>query len=218
MNSLVAILMLAAVPALASTQQHVMDAQALTVLVTNEGFLGGGRGSGVIVDGTHVVTCAHMIGSMKDELFIYTYPLGTVVKGHAEYVDVANDLMLVVLETTVTARNFATFDENYYDGEPITIIGNALGSMKWIVSHGVVSGTERDYILTDANVNQGNSGGPWVNENGAVVALTDWGISTEHGPGIAGGISAKKITSMFARYEASKKMAAVLDRLFGGGN
>lgn len=215
MKRLLAVLMLAAAPAFATPQQHVLNAQALTVLVTNEGFLGGGRGSGVIVDAKHVVTCAHMVESLKDELFVYTYPLGKVVKAHPEYIDVSNDLMLLVLDSSVTAQNFAKFDDTYYDGEPITIVGNALGSMKWIVSRGVVAGTERDQILTDAQVNPGNSGGPWVNEQGYVVALTDWGIEPKRGPGITGGISAKKIKAMFKAYESSKNMMKILSKLFG---
>lgn len=217
MKHLLAVLVLAASPAFATTQQHVLNAQELTVLVTNEGFLGNGRGSGVIVDSRHVVTCAHMVESLKDELFVYTYPLGAVVKAHPEYIDASNDLMLLVLDSSVTAKNYAKFEESYYDGETITIIGNALGSMKWIVSHGIIAGTERDQILTDVEINHGNSGGPWVNEQGYVVALTDWGIEPKSGPGITGGISAKKVNAMFKAYKDSKSVISMFTKIFGGG-
>lgn len=215
MKRLLAILVLAAVPALATPQQHYRNAQALTVLVTNEGFLGGGRGSGVLVDKNHVVTCAHMVESMKDEVFVYTYPLGKVTKAHAEYIDVGNDLMLLVLDTPVDSKNFAKFEEKTFEGEPITIVGNALGSMKWLVSRGIVAGTEREYLLTDAEINPGNSGGPWVNESGYVVAITDWGITVPRGPGVTGGITAKKIKAMFKAYQASKNFMKMFSKLFG---
>lgn len=215
MKRLLAILMLVASPSLAVSQQHYRNAQALTVLVTNEGFLGGGRGSGVLVDKNHVVTCAHMVESMKDEVFVYTYPLGKVSRAHAEYIDVSNDLMLLVLDTPVDSKQFAKFKEKTYEGEPITIVGNALGSMKWFISHGIVAGTEREYLLTDVQINPGNSGGPWINESGYVVAITDWGITVPRGPGVTGGISAKKIKAMFKAVSESKKIASVFRTLFG---
>lgn len=216
MKRLLAVLILTAAPVLATSQQHYRNAQALTVLVTNEGFLGGGRGSGVLVDKTHVVTYAHMVASMNDELFVYTYPLGKVTKAHAEYIDVSNDLMLLVLDAPVDSKDFAKFEEKTYEGEPITIVGNALGSMKWLVSHGIVAGTEREYLLTDVQINPGNSGGPWVNEYGYVVAITDWGIDPKRGPGVTGGISAKKINAMFKAYQASKNLMKMFSKLFGG--
>jgi len=185
------------------------------VLVTSEGFLGGGRGSGVLIDSQTVLTCAHMAESYDDELFIYTYPIGKVTKASVLFVDPASDLMLLKLATPVKAPRYAKFAESY-DGEPITIIGNALGSMKWLVSRGIIAGMERQYVLTDVQVNPGNSGGPWIDENGYVVAITDWGIDPKRGPGVTGGISAAKIKAFIKAYKSSLNFRAMLMKLLGG--
>lgn len=201
----------------ALASQHVKNAQALTVLVTNEGLLGGGRGSGILLDSKHVLTCAHMASGPEDEMFVYTYPLGQVIKAHVEYVDVYNDILLLVLDSSVTVHNAAVFEPKVTDGEPITIVGNALGAMTWIVSKGIISGRERFYLLTDAQINHGNSGGPWLNSKGEVVAMTDWIIGPDKSmPGIGGGISAERIMQSLDSYKRSKDMFAKLQKILGG--
>lgn len=191
----------------------------LTVLVTNEGFLGGGRGSGILMDETHILTCAHMADSFKDELFVYIYPLGVVSRASIENVNMAADLMLLKLEKPVKVNVKPVFQSKVEDGEPITVVGNALGSMKWYVTRGVISGHERDYLMTDAAINHGNSGGPWFNEKGQIVAITDWGIDKERDyvtPGISGGISAKTVLDTLQGWEDQKKGLAALLNLLGG--
>jgi len=73
-------------------------------------------------------------------------------------------------------------------GDNVVAIGNALGEFQNTVTSGIVSGFGRsvaagdssdssavenlsDLIQTDAAINEGNSGGPLVNLNGAVVGL-----------------------------------------------
>lgn len=195
-------------------QAMVENAKKFTVLVTNEGILGGGRGSGVLLDAHHVLTCMHMGASFKDEFFVYTYPFGAVYKARVDSVDSSNDLMFLVIETTVPVRVKPVFQTQVQDGEPITIIGNALGSMKWLVGSGIISGRERDYILTDALVQHGDSGGPWLNEKGEIVALSDWGLRDI--PGISGGISGAKLAEAVDNYQHPEKlMAKLMEVLFG---
>lgn len=191
---------------------HTEEAQ--TVLVTNEGFLGGGRGSGVLLDETHVLTCAHMADSADAEFFIYTYPLGSVVKATVEYADLHADLMILKLAQPVVVTHFPVFEHHWTEGDPVTVIGNALGSMKWVVSAGVISGAERNYLLTDARINHGNSGGPWFDKDGSIIALTDWGISDAKNPGIAGGVSAATIEKFL---ESRDNKMAILGKLLGLG-
>jgi S1-C subfamily serine protease len=117
------------------------------------------------------------------------------------------------LAQPVVVTKFPEFEHHWTEGDPVTVIGNALGSMKWIVSVGVISGQERTSLLTDARINHGNSGGPWFDKDGNIVALTDWGISPKDGPGIAGGVSAATIEAFFERRD---KMASLLNKLLGG--
>lgn len=193
----------------------IRDEQALTVLVTNEGFTASSRGSGLILDETHILTCAHMIHTKKDEFFIYTYPLGNVIRAHAEYADSDADLAVLVLDRPIIVVAYPRFEHHFTEGDPVTVIGNALGSMKWVISKGVISGEEGDALVTDARINHGNSGGPWFDEDGSVIALSDWLVQPESGPGISGGVSAAAIERFLQDRENSKTFAQTMSRLLG---
>lgn len=194
--------------------------KAVTVLVSNEGFEGVGRGTGVLLDSTHVLTCAHMMETPRDNLVIYTYPFGQAILAHPLASDSENDLLLLELESSSTVKLEAQFSNEALDGEGVTIIGNALGGMKWFVSKGVVSGEDRGMVLTDALVNPGNSGGPWFNEKGQIVAITDWRIGPDdkhHVPGLAGGISSKTVQRFLQQYKQAKLMEEILKKFLSGG-
>lgn len=173
------------------------DVRDLTVLITNNQFGGTGAGTGVLLDPTHVLTCFHMVRSEKDDFLVYTYPMGKVIRAHVEGGNKADDLAVLTLAEPVKVKAPPVFENHYVVGEPITVVGNALGGMLWFVTKGVVSGISQGFLLTDALINPGNSGGPWVNANGDIVALTDWGIGPEeHVHGLSGGVSSVAINRM----------------------
>lgn len=192
----------------------IHKAKSFTVLISSEGFGGVGRGTGVLIDSTHVLTCAHMVEGPKDDLWIYPFPTGIVVKGKPVAVNRSVDLAVLELNKPVIVPHYAIFQEMHYDGEPITIIGNTLGSMRWFVSFGIVSGEWDGYLLTDGVLYGGNSGGPWVNEQGEVVALTDWTLMKRGGAlsGIHGGVSSKEIHAFLTEW----KSPSILQILLGG--
>lgn len=205
----------------AETVRALVDREkSMTVLLSSEGFLGGGRGSGVLLDETHILTCAHMVDKVDDEFFVYTYPFGSVIKAHAEMVDKQDDMALLVLSSSITVHYKLEFDTNTYDGQPITVVGNALGAMKWLVTRGVLSGTEGDDLITDASTQHGNSGGPWFDDQGKLVAITNWGLNNRHGDGevagITGGLSAKRIAEILEEYKEQQAMKGILATLLGG--
>lgn len=193
----------------------IAEERALTVLVSNEGFTNGSRGSGLLLDETHVLTCAHLIDTKRDVFFIYTYPLGHVVKAHAEYADQSADLAVLVLDTPVILVAYPRFEHHFSDGDPVTVIGNALGAMSWLISRGIVSGEDRGFLITDAHINHGNSGGPWFDADGSVLGLSDWIIQPESGPGVAGGIPASAIEDFLASREAAQHWAEKMSKLLG---
>lgn len=198
---------------------NIEDEKTMTVIVTNDGFEGSGRGTGIILDEKHVLTCAHMFQHENDTLFVYTYPFGRVIKAHIEGASKGRDVAILVLESSVTVKTTPVFQENVNDGDPITVIGNALGGMKWFVTRGVISGDDHDFLLTDALINPGNSGGPWFNAAGEIVAMTDWRIgpeSGEHTPGLSGGISAKTINMILEQRRQANDISQIL-RLLNGG-
>ena len=191
-------------------------AKQFTVLISNEGFGGVDRGTGILVDARHVLTCAHMIDGAPEDMWIFPYPGNTVVHGKPVAVDNTHDLALVELNHSVLVSTYAVFRESHYDGEPITIIGNTMGCMKWFTSFGIVSGEWEGFILTDGMLYGGNSGGPWINERGEVVALTDWTL-TDRGEktGIHGGVAAKTINA-FLKESQSPSLGQILQMLMGG--
>lgn len=193
----------------------IRDEQALTVLVTSEGFGPSGRGTGLILDEKHILTCAHMLHTKKDVFFVYTYPLGNVIKANAEYADSDKDLAILVLEKPIVIVAYPRFETHWTEGDTVTVIGNMLGSMGWIVSKGVISGRDGDAIVSDVRINHGNSGGPWFDDDGSVIALSDWLVQPEQGPGISGGISAATIEQFLEDRSNAEKMSAMMGKLLG---
>ncbi len=195
-------------------RKAIKQAKLWTVLISAEGFSGGGRGTGVLIDPTHVLTCAHVALIPNDEMLVYFYPGYVLAKAHTVYTDRSKDLAVLEIDIPVTSPHYATFQESVYDGEPITIIGNILGSMKWFVGYGIVSGGDGQFIYTDGLVKGGDSGGPWINEVGEIVAITDWGLQSVKGQdlGISGGVSAKAVNEFLKHW----KNPSMLDILLGG--
>jgi S1-C subfamily serine protease len=192
-----------------SPLQHVLKQ---TVMISNESMEGVGRGTGVLLDETHVLTCAHMLHDDNDLFFVYTYPIKHVYTAHWEARVVAQDLMILVLNSSAPVVSKPVFTDKWELGDPIYVIGNTLGGMGWFVSQGVMSGQEHGYLLTDAEIEHGNSGGPWVNEKGEIVALTDWTLDET---GVHGGISGVNIKAFLDSYNARNDVNALLKALIG---
>jgi len=206
-------LLLAAVLAYSSPLDK---ARELTVLITNNSMGGMGAGTGVLIDPTHVLTCFHMLETPKDDFMVYTYPLGRVVRAHAEGGAKGDDLMILVLESSVTVKVPPVFQNRITIGEPITVVGNALGGMLWFVTKGVISGESQGFLLTDALINPGNSGGPWFNDKGEIVGISDWGIGPlPHIHGLSGGISSISINRMLDAWAQQRDMMFLLKVLQG---
>lgn len=190
MKYLLPLIAMLLIPTVSVAETVLEKAEAATVLLSVEGFDGGWRGSGVLIDSATVITCNHMVQSKDDDLWVYIYPGDKVVKGKPRIGNVGKDLAVIDLVTPVTLPQYAEFTADSAVGEPITVIGNTLGVMHWFVTSGIVSAYDHGYIVTDALIHGGNSGGPWVNAKGQVIALTDWGLGDT---GINGGIHGKDV-------------------------
>lgn len=194
-------------------RRAIKNAKKFTVLITSEGFGSIERGSGVLIDSMTVLTCNHVATASNEQLWVITWPGNDIYHAKIGRQNPSYDLATLKLDRPVEDLPFATFQEAYYDGEPITIIGNILGSMKWFVSYGIISGSNERDLYTDGLILGGNSGGPWVNEAGEVVALSDWGLQINGVPvGINGGISGATIK----KFRDEKGMLQILRMLLGG--
>ena len=195
-----------------SKETPLQRAVKQTVLISNDSLQGVGRGTGILLDSTHVLTCAHLSHDSKDRYLVYTYPLKEVITGRWEARSEAEDLMILILDSSATVTSTPIFEDSWTLGEPVYVIGQALGGMEWFVSHGVISGEDHEFLLTDAVLEHGNSGGPWINEQGAIIAMSDWLLPET---GVRGGISAKVINHFLERYKHRNDLNDLLKMLGG---
>src|SRR5208283_1164960 len=95
--------------------------------------------------------------------------------------------------------------EAVIEGERVFTIGSPLSQRK-ILTSGIVSKIEERAIISDININHGNSGGPLFNSNGVVVGITTFGdTSARGGPGISGIV---RIEEAFPLIEKAKNAMA----------
>ena len=132
------------------------------------------REDGIIVTNNHVVAGAETITITLDD--------GRTFPSEIVRADPFTDLAVVKINTQ-NLPAASTGDSSLLSlGEPVAVIGNALGegiSMTggWVSQLGVslpisAGQTLDDLIRTDAAINPGNSGGPLVNMTGEVIGIT----------------------------------------------
>jgi S1-C subfamily serine protease len=97
-------------------------------------------------------------------------------------------------------------DPSLIEGEKVFTIGSPLNQQK-IVTSGIASKIEKHAIISDVNINHGNSGGPLFNSRGQVVGITTFGDFTSRGgPGVSGILKIEEAMPIIA--QARSKMAS----------
>ena len=105
-------------------------------------------------------------------------------------------------------------------GEPLVVAGErvlAIGfplNQEMTLTTGVASSVREGAIISDVNINHGNSGGPMLNLAGEVVGVNAFGDFTDQGgPGISGAIAISKLRDLIAEIPAAlDKTPAPQDR------
>src|SRR2546425_2683707 len=154
-----------------------------------------GVGSGVVFDtGGHILTNQHVVDD-ADQVLV-TVSDGRVLRASVVGGDEETDIaVLKVDEEALAPAEFGDSDALRV-GQPVLAIGNPLGLAGGpTVTSGVVSALRRSLrrnygdglkvIQTDAAVNPGNSGGPLVDLEGRVIALTTATLPFAEGIGFA---------------------------------
>ncbi len=138
-----------------------------------------GAGSGVILttDG-YIVTNYHVIEdstSINVKLSNGDEYSATVVG-----TDEKTDLAVIKIEETNLTPAVLGDSDNLFVGDEVIAIGNPLGSLGGSVTDGIISGTNREILIdnenmnllqTNAQVNPGNSGGGLFNARGELVGI-----------------------------------------------
>merc|ERR550534_1882966 len=140
-----------------------------------------GHGSGFCVEGGVVLTNAHVVAG-ADSIYV-TFPKGQRQKAVLLGCDEVLDLAVLQLERWCYPCAIPLgYSSSLKAGDWSIVLGNPLG-LSNTVTLGIISSLDRSsgetgwdwmrqpLIQTDATVNQGNSGGPLMNELGQVVGI-----------------------------------------------
>jgi len=161
---------------------------------------GAGFGSGFVVDSAAglVVTNAHVVrGQLTASAVLDSVTrVPAVVLARSEGTDVAvlwlPPSALVGRPSLQLAEPKAT-DALVEAGERVFAVGYPLHQEQTLTT-GIVSSIRDGAIISDVNINHGNSGGPMLNYAGVVVGINAFGDFTDQGgPGISGAIVATRI-------------------------
>lgn len=93
------------------------------------------------------------------------------------------------------------------EGEKVLAIGYPLHQAR-IVTSGIVSKVEPDVIISDVNINHGNSGGPLINLDKEAIGIATFGdFTSQGGPGVSGIL---RIDKCFILIDSSRNLIASL--------
>ena len=160
-------------------------ADAVGSVVTIMSAFGSGSGFLVSTDG-YVLTDAHVVGDDKDVRVRWADGL----EGLATVERVSKNRDVAVLKTNPRDRApLALARGPVTPGQRVYAIGSPKGQFfEGTVSSGVISADRTldglRYIQSDTVVSHGSSGGPLLDENGAVIGLTDLGFSNSGPAGL----------------------------------
>ena len=166
-----------------------------------------GSGTGFIVDPAGLIlTNQHVIG--PSELISVQFDAKRKVAAKVLAFDGERDVAVLYADLSAfpgaTAAPIAgtrAGRELAVEGERVFTIGSPLG-LKKIITSGIVSKVEERAILSDVNINHGNSGGPLFNSLGEVIGMTTFLVPGGNGPGVAGVV---RIDQAFPVLEQARK-------------
>lgn len=172
----------------------------------------GGHGTGFLVDAAglfltneHVVSGSTYVAIQFDEK--------TKVRAQVVAADSERDVAVVRiagarLKNSKPVNIASTADlERPMEGEPVFTIGSPLNQKK-VMTTGIVSKVEKRAIISDVNINHGNSGGPLFAANGKVLGITTFGDFTgPSGPGISGVVRIDQASEVLSRARAEMASA-----------
>ncbi len=139
------------------------------------------EGSGFAIDKKgDIVTNNHVVEGAQTLTVVFSD--GRKVSAQLVRSDPLTDLAVIKVSAKITTTLTFGDSNNLQPGEPVLAIGSALGEYRNTVTSGIVSGLGRaiteptgtvlqNMVQTDAPINQGNSGGPLLNEHGQVIGV-----------------------------------------------
>lgn len=151
-----------------------------------------GRGTGFIFSGDGLImTNQHVIG--PSEYIAVQFDSEHKVSAVLLASDPQRDVAVLWADTSVfneakpaDLAKPSELEPSVVEGEKVFTIGSPLHQRK-VMTTGIVSKVEKHAIISDININHGNSGGPLFNSMGQVAGITTFGdVTSQGGPGISG--------------------------------
>ena len=160
------------------------------------------RSDGLIVTNRHVVAGARSVHvKLQDSREVPAQVIG---------VDATTDLALLRISAGVLPALRLGSSDKISVGDPVVAIGNPFG-LGQTVTAGILSARGRtldedpytDFLQTDAAINFGNSGGPLLSADGAVIGVTTAIFSPSGGSvGLGFAIPSQTVAAVIAELEA----------------
>ena len=144
-----------------------------------------GRGSGFFVRHDTLITNVHVV--QNDSYVTLRRMDGSTVNARVESRAPAFDIAILKVATPLSSQAIIPMGSAHSlkPGQEIIVIGSALGTLQNSVSRGIVSGLRTaggaTLVQTDAATNPGNSGGPMLDRDGAVIGITTMGYKNAEG-------------------------------------
>ena len=164
------------------------DARQSVVAISVASDLGGGGGSGFVIDRDgHIVTNAHVVDEAEE--IVVEFFEGAIVRAELVGSDPSSDLAIIKVD--VAADQLAPIrladSDKLTVGQTVLAIGSPF-RQGWTLTSGIISAVDRTIqgltefsiggvIQTDASINPGNSGGPLINLDGEVIGVNSQIIS-----------------------------------------
>lgn len=151
-----------------------------------------GHGSGFLVDkGGLILTNSHVIQSssrISVQLDRNTrVPAMLLTEDRQKDIAVLRVAPEVVRELPILKIADRPIADLAFEGEKIIAIGSPLHQTR-IVTSGIVSKVEERAVISDVNLNPGNSGGPLINMDSEVIAINTFRDSSVGNSGVSGSI------------------------------
>ena len=157
-------------------------------------------GSGVIISKYgYILTNQHVAGDRFSTCYV-TLKNGVTDSGTVVWASSDFDLAIIKINIQELPEAYLGDSDSIRIGSNVYAVGNPVGfELQRTVTSGIISGTNRiikiadkqnnsyleGLIQTDATINQGNSGGPLINELGEVIGITTLKIDDAEGIGFA---------------------------------
>lgn len=168
------------------------------------------HGSGFLADtlGGVVLTNAHVVEAAEGDEISAVLDSVTRVRAQVLARDPEADIAVLRLAPQYVAQRFRIPLQHPVGRAPV-VAGERLSAMGYplnqslTITSGIASSVRAGAIISDVNINHGNSGGPLLNVDGEVVAVNTFGdISDQGGPGVSGSILIARAGPALARAAA----------------